>query len=150
MSSTNIQDTREHVVDVTAANYSLTDDIPANRFVLLDTTNLMTTTQPRGVVLPSAGGGVAGTFGVTVDLLYKRPSATANVRPGRVAITGSGIGVLADGAITAGDYVQASDTAGKLGYAKVAGAGIQQIGQAETTAADGEVCFIRIDKARNA
>ena len=52
MSSTVIQDTREHVVDVTAANYSLTDDIPANRIVLLDTTNLMTTTQPRGVVLP--------------------------------------------------------------------------------------------------
>ena len=106
---------------------SLTDDIPANRIVLLDTTNLMTTTQPRGVVLPSAGGGVAGTFGVTVDLLYKRPSATANVRPGRVAITGSGIGVIADGAITAGQYVQASDTAGKLGYAKVAALGFSRL-----------------------
>jgi hypothetical protein len=68
---------------------------------------------------------------------------------GRV-VTEGGINVPADGAITAGDYVQASDTASKEGYAKVAGAGIQQVGQAETTAADGEMVFIRVDKARNA
>lgn len=149
MSTTVSQDTREYVNDVTAANYSLTDDIPANRIVLLDTTNLMTTSLPRGVVLPTAGGGVAGTFGVTADVLYKRPSATLGPRVGRV-ITEGGVSVPADGAITAGDYVQASDTIAKLGYAKVAGAGVQQIGQAETTAADGEMVFIRIDKARNA
>lgn len=149
MSDTVKQDTREHVNDVTAANYSTTTDIPANRIVLLDTTNQMTTNQPRGVVLPTAGGGVAGTFGITAEILYKRPSATLGPRVGRI-VTEGGINVPADGPITAGQYVQASDTLGKEGYAKVAGAGIQQVGQAETTAADGEMCFIRVDKARNA
>jgi hypothetical protein len=150
MSSTLRQDTREAVLDITAANYGTSADIPANRVVLLDTTNIMSTSSPRGVVLPTASGGVAGTFGVTVEVLYKRASSTASPRPGRVALSGSGIQCVAEGAITAGDYVQASDTAGKEGYVKVAGAGIQQLGQAETTAADGEPVFIRIDKARNA
>lgn len=149
MSTTVKQDTREATDDVTAGNYSTSADIAANRIVLLDTTNLMTTQLPRGVVLPTAGGGVVGTFGVTVETLYRRPSATLGPRVGRVAVSG-GISVPADGAITAGQYVQASDTLGKEGYAKVAGAGIQQIGQAETTVADGEMVFIRIDKARNA
>jgi hypothetical protein len=149
MSATLTQDTREAFEDVTAGNYSTSADIPANRVVLLDTTNEMTTSQPRGVVLPTAAGGVAGTFGVTAEILYKRPSSSLGPRVGRVAV-GGGINVPADGAITAGDYVQASDTAAKEGYVKVCGAGIQQIGQAETTVADGEMCFIRIDKARNA
>jgi hypothetical protein len=149
MSDTLTQSTREYVTDVTAANYSTSTDIPANRVVLLDTTNEMTVALPRGVVLPTAGAGVAGTFGVTAEILYKRPSATLPPRVGRVAVEG-GINVPADGAITAGDYVQASDTVSKEGYVKVCAAGIQQIGQAETTAADGEMCFIRIDKARNA
>lgn len=149
MSTTLTQDTREAFEDVTAGNYSTSADIPANRVVLLDTTNQMTTSLPRGVVLPTASGGVAGTFGVTAEVLYKRPSASLGPRVGRVAVAG-GISVPADGAITAGQYVQASDTAGKEGYVKVCGAGIQQIGQAEITVADGEMCFIRIDKARNA
>lgn len=149
MSNTLKQDTREAYEDVTAANYSTSADIPANRIVLLDTSNQLSATQPRGVVLPTASGGVAGTFGVTVDPLYRRPSATLGPRVGRVAVAG-GISVPADGSITAGNYVQASDTSGKEGYAKVCGAGIQQIGQAETTAADGEMVFIRINKARNA
>lgn len=149
MSTTLKQDAREATDDVTAATYSTFADIPPNRIVLLDTTNPMTTQNPRGVVLPTAGGGVAGTFGVTVETLYRRPSATLGPRVGRVAVSG-GINAPADGGITAGQYVQASDTAGKEGYAKVAGAGLQQIGQAETTAADGEMVFIRIDKARNA
>jgi hypothetical protein len=149
MSSTLKQDTREYLNDVTAANYSLSADIPANRIVLLDTSNVMSTSLPRGVVLPTAGGGVAGTFGVTVEPLYRRPSSTVGPRVGRVAVEG-GISVPADGAITAGQYVQASDTVGKEGYAKVCGAGIQQAGQAETTAADGEMVFIRLDKGRNA
>jgi hypothetical protein len=144
-----MQTTRTHLLDETAANYSTSADIPANRIVLLDTTNLMTTSLPRGVVLPTASGGVAGTFGVTTEILYARSSSTANPKVGRVAVEGV-ISVPADGAITAGNYVQASDTSGKLGYAKVAGAGVQQIGQALTTAADGEMVQILIDKARNA
>ncbi len=149
MSDTNVQQMREYVADATAANYSTSADIPANRIVLLDTANQLSTTQPRGVVLPTASGGVAGTYGVTAEILYKRPSSTSGTRPGLVAIEG-GISVPADGAITAGQYVQASDTSGKLGYAKVCGAGIQQVAQAENTVADGEMCFLRLCKARNA
>ena len=133
--------------DVTAANYGATS-IPANLIVLVDTTNVLSPSKPMGVVLPTASGGVAGTFGVTVDELFP-PRNDGSTRPGRVAVLGA-IRVIADGAITAGQYVQASDTAGKLGYAKVCGAGIQQIGQAKTTAADGEYVLVLIDKARNA
>lgn len=149
MSTTLTQDTREAFEDVTAGNYSTTTDIPANRGVLLDTSNQISTSYPRGVVLPTASGGVAGTFGVTVDQLYKRPSSSLGPRVGRVAVAGL-ISVPADGAITAGNYVQISDTSGKEGYVKVAGAGIQQLGQAEKTVADGEMCPVRITKARNA
>jgi hypothetical protein len=133
--------------DVTAANYGATT-IPANRIVLLDTTNVLTPSKPKGVVLPTASGGVVGTYGVTIDELFPiRDDGTT--RPGRVAVLGA-IRVPANGTITAGDYVQASDTTAKLGWAKVAGAGIQQVGQAETTAADGEMVLIRLDKGRNA
>jgi hypothetical protein len=133
--------------DVTAANYSATS-IPANRIVLVDTANVLTPSKPMGVKLPTASGGVAGTYGVTVDELFP-PRDDGSTRPGRVAVLGA-IRVPADGVITAGDYVQASDTSGKLGYAKVCAAGIQQIGQAKTTVADGEYVLVLIDKARNA
>lgn len=133
--------------DVTAANYGATS-IPANRIVLVDTTNVLTPSKPMGVVLPTASGGVAGTYGVTVDELFP-PRDDGSTRPGRVAVLGA-IRVPANGAITAGDYVQASDTVSKLGYAKVCAAGIQQIGQAKTTAADGEYVLILLGKARNA
>jgi len=58
--------------------------------------------------------------------------------------------VIADGAITVGDYVQASDTVGKLGYAKLCAAATEQVGQAMNTVADGQVCHVLICKARNA
>jgi hypothetical protein len=133
--------------DVTAANYGATS-IPANRIVLVDTTNVLTPMKPMGVVLPTAAGGVANTYGVTVEELFP-PRDDGSTRPGRVAVLGA-IRVPANGAITAGEYVQASDTVGKLGYAKVCAAGIQQIGQAKTTAADGEYVLILLAKARNA
>jgi hypothetical protein len=133
--------------DVTAANYGATS-IPSNRIVLVDTANVLSPSEPMGVVLPTASGGVAGTYGVTVDELFP-PRDDGSTRPGRVAVLGA-IRVPANGTITAGDYVQASDTANKLGWAKVCGAGIQQVGQAKTTAADGEYVLILLAKARNA
>jgi hypothetical protein len=133
--------------DATAANYGATS-IPKNRIVLLDPSNTMTSSKPKGVKLPTASGGVAGTYGVTVDELFP-PREDGTLRPGRVAVEGA-IRVPADGAITAGDYVQASDTADKLGYAKVCAAGVQQAGQAETTVADGDWVLVRMAKSRNA
>jgi hypothetical protein len=133
--------------DIPCANYGATD-IEAGLIVLLDTSNQVSTTQPPGVVLPTASGGVAGTFGITVDKLYAITS-TGVPKPGRVRVIGS-YPVIANGSITAGGYVQASDTVSKLGYAKACGAGTEQIGQAINSVSDGEICHVLICKAKNA
>ena len=133
--------------DLTCANYGTTD-IDEGRIVLIDTTNQMTPSLPMGVKLPTASGGVAGTFGITVDKLYAKDT-NAKPRTGRVRVIGS-YWVIANGSITAGGYVQASDTADKLGYAKACGSATEQIGQAMTSASDGEPCHIFIAKAKNA
>lgn len=135
--------------DIPAVNHAATD-IEAGRIVLLDTTaeRQLNPGKPVPVALPTAGGGVAGTFGITVDKLYA-PTAAGALRPGRVRLLGS-YPVIADGAITAGEAVQASDTVAKLGYAKVCGAALEQVGQALNTVADGEMCWVWIAKARNA
>lgn len=133
--------------DFPAANYGLTD-IPEGRIVLVDTTNMQSPSQAMGVVLPTAGGGVAGTWGITTTVLYAKGSLD-KPKTGLVRIAGS-YTVIADGAITAGQYVQASDTLNKEGYAKVCAAATEQIGQAVYTVADGEMCEILICKARNA
>ncbi len=133
--------------DLPAANYGLTD-IPEDRIVLIDTANLQSPTQAMGVVLPTAGGGVVGTWGITCTTLYAKGSLD-KPKTGLVRVAGSRF-VLADGAITAGQYVQASDTINRVGYAKVAAAATEQIGQAMTTAGDGELVEVWICKARNA
>jgi hypothetical protein len=137
----------EYGTDEPCANYDTSADIPANRIVLLDTSNQYGVNAVTGVALPVAAGGVAGTYGITVETLYA--ASSAGIRAGRVRTDGV-MWVPANGPITAGDYVQASDTVAKLGWAKVAGAGIEQIGQALTSAADSEMVRIKICKARNA
>lgn len=133
--------------DIPCANYGAVD-IEAGLIVLIDTSNLVSTTQPPGVVLPTASGGVVGTFGITVDKLYAITS-TGVVKPGRVRKLGS-YPVIANGSITAGGYVQASDTTAKLGYAKACGAATEQIGQAMNSVSDGEICHVWIAQAKNA
>lgn len=134
--------------DLCCANYG-SSDIGPGLIVLVDTTNQFTPALPMGVALPTNGGGVVGTFGITIDTLYAKPSTQAHGVAGRVRTLGV-YPVLANGAITAGGYVQASDTAAKLGYAKACGAATEQIGQAMNTVADGENCFVLICKAKNA
>lgn len=133
--------------DIPCANYGVAD-IPAGRIVLIDTANVMTAQLPPGVVLPTASGGVVGTFGITVDTLPALP-ASGVPKVGRVRKAGS-YPVIANGSITAGGYVQASDTTSKLGYAKACGAATEQIGQALNTVADGEICHVWIAQAKNA
>lgn len=113
-------------------------DIAANRGVLLDSA---AASQPA-VKLPSAAGGVVGTIGVTVD-------AIKNGAWGRVRLLGSAL-MTADGAITAGDTVQISDTAAKMGSAKVVALATRQLGIALSTAADGAEVEVWIDRAKNA
>lgn len=126
---------------LTCKNYGGTD-IPSGTGVLLDTTNVQGPNAAPGVVVPTAGGGVLRTFGIAMETL---PAG----KNGRVMFAG-GYPMIADGAITAGDYVQVSDTATKMGRAKVCAAATQQLGQAVMTAADGDPVLVIIDKARNA
>lgn len=133
--------------DMPAANYGGTD-IPEGRIVLVDTANILSPSAAMGVVLPTAGGGVAKTWGITLTTLYAKGSLSAP-KTGSVRVAGA-YTVISDGAITAGQYVQASDTAGKEGYAKVCAAATESIGQAMNTVADGEPCLIWIAKSRNA
>jgi hypothetical protein len=133
--------------DVAAANYG-SSDIPDGRIVLIDTTNVMSASAAMGVVLPTASGGVAKTWGITTTTLYAKGDLDVP-KTGSVRVAGA-YTVISDGAITAGQYVQASDTTGKLGYAKVCASATEQIGQAMNTVGDGEPCLIWICKARNA
>ncbi len=112
-------------------------DIAAGQGVLLDSSQ-----SNRAVKLPAAAGGVAGTIGVTLDTIK-------NGAWGRVRLLGSAV-MIADGAITAGDTVQISDTAAKMGRAKVAAAATRQLGIALTTAADAAEVEVWIDRAKNA
>jgi hypothetical protein len=133
--------------DMPAANYGATD-IPDGRIVLVDTVNVLSPSAAMGVVLPTAGGGVAKTWGITTTTLYAKGSLS-KPKTGLVRVAGA-YTVIADGAIAAGEYVQASDTLNKEGYAKVCAAATEQVGQAMNTVADGEPCLIWICKARNA
>lgn len=122
--------------DITARNAGVTD-IAANLFVLVDTANPPTGDNVLAVVLPTAAGGVVGTWGITRTII----KAGGN---GSVCILG-GEFVKANGAVTVGEYVQASDTAAKLGWAKAKGAGIESGGRAMNSAADGEDVLVFVN-----
>ena len=122
--------------DLPARNAGLTD-IPANTFVLVDTANPPTNDDVLAVVVPSDGGGVVGTFGITRTII--KAGAT-----GSVCCLGGEV-VKADGVITVGDYVQASDTTAKMGRAKTKGAGVESGGRALNSAADGEDVLVFVN-----
>lgn len=122
--------------DLTAYNAGLTD-IPANTFVLVDTATPPTGDAVLAIKIPVAAGGVAGTFGITRTIIKSLSSGSVCVLGGEV--------VKADGVITVGDYVQASDTLGKEGRAKVKGAGIESGGRAFNSAADGEDVLVFVN-----
>jgi hypothetical protein len=134
---------RDPALDISVLNYG-GSDIPANTAVLIDTTNVQSGDKNPGVVVPSSGGGVVGTLGITVETI-KANAASA----GRVAVVGV-IQATADGSITAGGYVQASDTSTKMGRVKAKGAGLEQLGQALNTASDGQLVLVLLCKAATA
>lgn len=120
--------------DVPVLNYGASD-IPSNTAVLWDTT----AGNVNGVVVPTAAGGVAGTAGVTMAVI---PAKTNGI-PGNGTVRRAGCAnVVCNGAVTAGNYVRADDTASHLGQVKaVTAAGTTQseiLGQARMTRADGE------------
>lgn len=132
-------------VVVTMKNYGVTD-IPSNLGVLFDTAHVQTGGDASpGCVVPTASGGVANTAGVTMEII---PAGGT----GRVAFNGV-CPMTANGTITAGGYVQVSDTALKLGYALARGAlgaTVEQLGQAVSSATDGQQVLIFLSKAATA
>ncbi len=120
---------------MTVKNTGLTD-ITAGTAVIFDPANPASGDTPPGITLPTAGGGITGTAGVTRTTIYVGKVGSI-MRRGRAEVT-------ADGAITAGGYVQVSDTIGKLGRVKAKGVGVEQLGQAIHTAADGELLQVDI------
>lgn len=130
---------------VTMKNYGVTD-IPSNLGVLFDLSHVQTGgDNPPGCVLPTATAGVAATAGVTQETIK-----AGGV--GRVIFNGT-VPMTSDGTITAGGYVQVSDTSLKLGYAKARGAlgvTVEQLGQAITSSTDGQPVLVFLSKAATA
>jgi hypothetical protein len=121
--------------DLPFTNFGVTD-IPANLGVLLDPNN------DYGIVLPSSGGGVAGSIGVTREIIKAGTT-------GKVRVYGTSV-MKANGTITRGNEVQISDTASKLGWAKAKGAGIAGCGVALISAADTDPVLVLLSHAANA
>ena len=126
--------------DLPFHNYGGTD-IPAGTGMLMDTVNVQSSNLAPGVVVPTAAGGVVGTLGIAIETI---PAG----KNGRVRLYGA-YPMICDGAITAGAFVQVSDTAGKMGRVKTKGAGVIQLGQALGTGADGDPILVLVDKAQN-
>lgn len=114
-------------------NYGLTD-IPANTAVLFDSVNVGDVNGPAGIVVPTNGGGVARTAGVTVERI---PPGCV----GRVRIFGGAV-AIASGAINPGDLVQIDDTTPKMGCVELAASTNQILGKAMSAAVDGDPVLV--------
>lgn len=128
--------------DYAFQNYSTTVTIPAGVFVTLDTTNVLGATasaQGIGIVLPSGDGTQVG-VGITLESIA--PGAAGRVRcPGPIAVT------TADGVITAGGFVQATNDSNKVGFAKALAANAVASGVALNTCADGDPCVVMLTQS---
>jgi hypothetical protein len=117
-------------------------DIAAGLGVLADTSNVPVGDYAGGIVLPTNGGGVVGTLGVTVERI---PAGGT----GRVRVYGVSV-CTANGSITYGTPVQISDTSAKLGYVKTCGSATVMLGIALDGASDGQLVRVLHSIAKNA
>lgn len=129
------------VLDLTFKNFGVTD-IAAGLGVLADAGHVPAGDAPGGVLLPTNGGGVAGTIGVTVELI--KAGAT-----GRVRVLGV-YPCTAAGTVTYGGIVQIQDVTAHLGQVKTCIAATRQLGMALDTATDGQQVRVLIIPAANA
>jgi hypothetical protein len=121
--------------DLTFKNNGGTD-IAAGLGVLIDSSN------DRGILLPTASGGVVGTIGVTLDAI---PAG----KTGRVRVYGTAV-CTSHGAVTRGTILQISDTTAHLGQVKTCGAGVAQLGVALNSADDANPVEVLLFLAKNA
>jgi len=127
--------------DFAVKNYSTTVTIPSNVFVVCDTTNVLgavSSADGIGVMLPSGDGTQVG-IGITMESIA--PGATGRIRSLGTAVT------TADGAITAGGFVQATNDSNKVGFAKALAANATASGVALNTAADGDPCLVLLGRS---
>ena len=125
-------------------NYGGTD-LPVGIAIALDSTNIVGASgsaQGIGVMLAAASGDPV--IGVTMETI---PAGGY----GRVRALGPICAMTADGAITAGTYVDASAVASKKGFAKAHAAGKATIGIALNPAsADGDLVLVMLVGGFNA
>lgn len=131
--------------DEAAFNYSGTD-IPSDTVVIQDATNAIGdgTHYAPGVSLPATGGNPGIAIGITQEVIKANAAF-----PGRIRTTGLAW-TTAHGAITAGQWVEASPTAGHAGQVRAHTAGQPTVGQAVSTAADADPVLVRIVQSPNA
>lgn len=124
--------------DVPVKNTDSTD-FAAGNVIKLDTTNVVSGTQPVIGGLQGTAAGVTN-FGVAME-------AIPQGKTGRVRALGPVVQCIASGSISAGAIVAAS-TAGKVAAQS---AGQAQLGLALTaTASDGDACLVMLFGAKNA
>jgi Uncharacterized conserved protein (DUF2190) len=124
-------------------NYGGTD-IPANVAVSVDATNQIGPVGNEGVgIIPVAASGNV-VIGVTMEKIKAGEQ-------GRVRALGPTAWMQADGAITAGTYVDASAATNKVGWVKAHAAGKATIGIAlNGAAADGDLVLVMLVGGFNA
>lgn len=129
--------------DMACKNYGVTD-IPAYTAVLLDTTaaNLVPTADAFGIVNPTAAASIPYCIGVTMQIIHA--GETGSVRTQGV------VQMIAAGTVTAGDVVQCSTTAAKLGWGMTQASAQPQLGQALTTATNSNTFLCQLSRAKNA
>lgn len=135
--------------DIPVQNYSASVDIAAYQCIVLDTGNLVTNSATAlnggvSVILPTVVDSThsADAFGITQEII--KAGQTGRVRTGGISLA------IADGAITAGAWVDASTTTAKVGKVRAHVAANQTIGIALETAADGDTIQVLVLPGKNA
>jgi hypothetical protein len=130
--------------DFPAKNTDASVTIPEKRFALIDTTNVMAAGVPMGVKPVATAGAIKPFFGVAIAAVVAGAMGTFQRK---------GVAVCqAAGTITAGDYVKISSTSGKEGKVVTASTSTvgDVVGQALTSAADGDDILVDLDKNHSA
>lgn len=130
--------------DEVARNYlTAGNDIAAKAVVMIDASNIVGTAgDDIGVKITTTGGSVDFPYGVALETIVSSGSS-ARVRTAGRAVC------VAHGSITAGDVVMVSATAAHAGQVKTQTPGNPQLGQALTSAADGEDVLVQLCIAKN-
>lgn len=126
--------------DIGVKNAGLTD-IPAGVCVHIDGGNLIPTVDSICAVRPTTSATVLMPLGITLEII--KANGTGRVRTQGMAL------LTASGTVTAGDIVMSGTVSTKEGYGATQTTALPQVGQAMSTATDGNTFLCRIAPAFN-